>query len=186
MIIPFLSEPPKLYAIEVHVILLCLKELVVEVNVVFTSLRKLTRGQQQFDEQLVQFLCRIEVIDVAGLFRCLRYVLRCQFLYAAQHCVRAWDTGLRTLRKSVLQVQVEVFHTVTTAAEHGEDGPYNLAILITCQRATKSQMGVYHRGQDRVEFVQNKKYSAKSGDFSDFCCIFAMSLMIFACLDLQH
>ena len=120
--------------------------------------------------QLVQFLCRIEVIDVAGLFRCIRYVLRCQFLYAAQHCVRAWDTGLRTL----------------PAAEHGEDGPYNLAILITCQRATKSQMGVYHRGQDRVEFVQNKKYSAKSGDFSDFCCIFAMSLMIFACLDLQH
>ena len=58
MIIPFLSEPPKLYAIEVHVILLCLKELVVEVNVVFTSLRKLTRGQQQFDEQLVQFLGR--------------------------------------------------------------------------------------------------------------------------------
>ena len=49
--------------------------------------------------QLVQFLCRIEVIDVAGLFRCIRYVLRCQFLYAAQHCVRAWDTGLRTLRK---------------------------------------------------------------------------------------
>ena len=28
-------------------------------------------------------------------------MFRCQFLYAAQHCVRAWDTGLRTLRKSV-------------------------------------------------------------------------------------
>ncbi len=59
-------------------------------------------------------------------------------------------------------------HTVTTAAEHGEDGTYNLAVLIANQSAAKSQMGVYHRGQDRVEFVQNKKYSAKSGDFLRF------------------
>ena len=36
-------------------------------------------------------------------------------LFAAQHCVRAWDTGMRTLGKNVLQIQVEVFHTVTTA-----------------------------------------------------------------------
>ena len=110
------------------VILVRLKELVVEINVVCSALRKLSRCQQQLDEQLVQFLRRVEVIDVAGLFRCIRYVLRCQFLYAAQHCVRAWDTGMRTLGKNVLQIQVEVFHTVTTAAEHGEDGTYNLAV----------------------------------------------------------
>ena len=42
----------------------------------------------------------------------------------------------------VLAIGVEVFHTVSTAAEHGEDGTYNLAVL------------------------------------SDFCCTFAMSLMI--------
>ena len=44
----------------------------------------------------------------------------------------------------------------------------------------------YHRGQNRVKFVKNEKYSAKSSDFLRFCCTFAMSLMIFACLDLQH
>ena len=45
---------------------------------------------------------------------------------------------------------------------------YYLAVLIAYQPTAKSQMGVYHRGQDRVEFVQNKKYSAKSGDFLRF------------------
>ena len=47
-------------------------------------------------------------------------------------------TGMRTLGKNVLQIQVEVFHTVTTAAEHGEDGTYNLAVLIANQSAAKS------------------------------------------------
>jgi hypothetical protein len=31
-----------------------------------------------------------------------------------------------------------IFHTVTTAAEHGEDGTYNLAVLIANQSAAKS------------------------------------------------
>ena len=65
------------------VVLLCLQELMVEVHVVPAAFRELPGGQQQLDEQLVQFLRRVEVIDVAGLFRCIRYVLRCQFLYAA-------------------------------------------------------------------------------------------------------
>ena len=50
------------------VILLRLKELVVEVHVVLASLRELPCGQQQFDEQLVQFLRRVEIIDVTRLF----------------------------------------------------------------------------------------------------------------------
>ena len=53
------------------VILVRLKELVVEINVVCSALSKLSRCQQQLDEQLVQFLRRVEVIDVAGLFRCI-------------------------------------------------------------------------------------------------------------------
>ena len=61
-----------------------------------------------------------------------------------------------------------------------------LAILIACQRATKSQMGVYHRGLDRVEFVQNKKYSAKSADFLRFLLYLCHVIDDFACLDLQH
>jgi hypothetical protein len=47
-------------------------------------------------------------------------------------------------------------------------------------------VGVDYRGKNTVKSVQNKKYSTKSGDFLRFCCIFAASLMIFACLDLQH
>ena len=35
---------------------------------VLTSLRELACGQQQLDEQLVQFLSRVEIIDVARLF----------------------------------------------------------------------------------------------------------------------
>ena len=75
---------------------------------------------------------------------------------------------MRTLGKNVLQIQVEVFHTVATAAEHGEYGPYNLAVLIACQRTAKPQVGVDYRGQNTVKFVQNEKYSAKSGDFLRF------------------
>ena len=53
------------------VVLLCLKELVVEVHVVPAAFRELPGGQQQLDEQLVEFLRRIEVIDVARLLRCI-------------------------------------------------------------------------------------------------------------------
>ncbi len=42
----------------------------------------------------------------------------------------------------------------------------------------KSQVGVDYRGKNTVKSVQNEKYSAKSEIFSDFCCTFAMSLMI--------
>ena len=75
---------------------------------------------------------------------------------------------------------------MSTAAEHGEYGTYNLAVLIAFQRAANSQMGVDYRGQNTVKFVQDEKYSTKSGDFLRFLLTFAMSLMIFACLDLQH
>ena len=42
----------------------------------------------------------------------------------------------------------------------------------------KSQVGVDYRGQNTVKFVQNEKYSAKSGDFLRFMLTFAMSLTI--------
>ncbi len=37
-------------------------------HVVLASLRELPCGQQQLDEQLVQFLSCVEIIDVARLF----------------------------------------------------------------------------------------------------------------------
>ena len=85
---------------------------------------------------------------------------------------------MRTLGKNVLQIQVEVFHAIAATEEHGEYGPYNLAVLIAYQRTANSQMGVDYRGQNTVKYVQNEKYSTKRVIFSDFCCTFAMSLMI--------
>ena len=70
--------------------------------------------------------------------------------------------------KHILQIQVEVFHAVATTAENGEDCPYYLAVLIANKLTAKSQVGVDYRGQNRVEFVQNEKYSTKSGDFLRF------------------
>ena len=37
-------------------------------------------------------------------------------------CADTWNTCMRTLGKHVLQIQVEVFHTVAATAEHGEYG----------------------------------------------------------------
>ena len=43
-----------------------------------------------------------------------------------------------SLGKHILQIQVEVFHAIAATAEHGEDGTYNLAVLIANQSAAKS------------------------------------------------
>ena len=83
-----------------------------------------------------------------------------------------------TLGKHILQIQVEVFHAVAATAENGEDVPYYLAVLIAYQLTAKSQVGVDYRGQNTVKFVQNEKYSTKSGDFLRFLLTFAMPLMI--------
>ena len=57
---------------------------------------------------------------------------------AEQHRVCTWNTRMWTLGKHILQIQVEVFHAVATTAENGEDGPYNLAVLIAYQLTAKS------------------------------------------------
>ena len=61
-----------------------------------------------------------------------------------------------------------------------------LAVLIAYQLTAKSQVGVDYRGQNRVEFVQNEKYSAKSSDFLRLYLYFCHVIDDFACLDLQH
>ena len=67
---------------------------------------------------------------------------------------------------------------VATTAENGEDGPNYLAVLIANKLTAKPQVGVDYRGQNTVKYVQNQKYSAKSGDYLRFLLTFAMSLMI--------
>ena len=96
------------------------------------------------------------------------------------------NTRMWTLGKHILQIQVEVFHAVATTAENGEDGPYNLAVLIANKLTAKSQVGVDYRGQNRVEFVQNEKYTTKSADFLRFLLYLCHVIDDFACLDLQH
>ena len=75
---------------------------------------------------------------------------------------------------------------VATTAENGEDGPYNLAVLIAYQPTAESQVGVDYRGQNTVKYVQNEKYSAKSADFLRFLLYLCRVIDDFACLDLQH
>ena len=48
------------------------------------------------------------------------------------------------------------------------------------------QVGVDYRGQNMVKFVQDEKYSTKSGDFLRFYAYFCHVIDDFACLDLQH
>ena len=55
-----------------------------------------------------------------------------------------------------------------TSEEHGEYGPYNLTVLIARLSTTNTKVRVYNRGQKPVKFVQNEKYSAKSGDYLSF------------------
>ena len=45
-------------------------------------------------------------------------MIPCQFLNATQHRVGTGDTGMRTLGKHVLQIEVEVFHAVAATAEN--------------------------------------------------------------------
>ena len=42
------------------------------------------------------------------------------------------------------------------------------------------------RGQNMVKFVQDEKYSTKSGDFLRFFAYLCHVINDFACLDLQH
>jgi hypothetical protein len=45
---------------------------------------------------------------------------------------------------------------------------------------------VDYRGQNMVKFVQDEKYSAKSGDFLRFFAYLCHVIDDFACLELQH
>ena len=52
------------------IMLLCFKELVVEVNVIPLALFQLPCGQQAIEEQCIQLVCRVEVIGLADI-RCV-------------------------------------------------------------------------------------------------------------------
>jgi hypothetical protein len=56
-------------------------------------------------------------------------------------------------------------------------------LLIAYQLTAKSQVGVDYRGQNTVKYVQNEKYSSKSGDFLRFYAYFCHVIDDFACFD---
>ena len=82
-----------------------------------------------------------------------------------------------------LGIQVEVFHAVATTAENGEDGSNYLAVLIANKLTAKPQVGVDYGGQNTVKFVQDEKYSTKSGDFLRFFAYLCHVIDDFACFD---
>lgn len=70
------------------VILLCLNELMVKVNVILLALSQLPSGQQAIEEQCVERLGRVEVIDLAAV-RCVPYVFLSQLIYGSEDGVCA-------------------------------------------------------------------------------------------------
>ena len=91
-----------------------------------------------------------------------------------------------TLGKHVLQIQVEVFHAVATTAEHGEDGPNYLAVLIANKLTAKPRWESITEDRIWSNLSKTKNIPPKAVIFSDFLLTFAMPIDDFACLDLQH
>ena len=69
------------------VVLLCLDELVAEIHVVFAAAHQLAGGEQQLDEQAVQFLGGVEIVDLARLGGRVGHVVSRKFLNGAQNGV---------------------------------------------------------------------------------------------------
>ena len=97
------------------------------------------------------------------------------------------------LGHSRYKVFAEVFDAGTATEVHAHQRADDFAVLIAEKFASKTECRVNNSAQNSVKFVHNWKNSTKRCDFlrfylylSDFICIFATSLMIFACLDLQH
>ena len=63
-----------------------------------------------------------------------------------------------------------------------------IAQLHNCTIAKAHGVRSAVRSEDRIRsnLSKTKNIPPKAVIFSDFCCTFAMSLTIFACLDLQH
>ena len=61
-----------------------------------------------------------------------------------------------------------------------------LAVLIANKLTAKPQVGVDYRGQNMVKFVQDEKYSTKSGDFLRFFAYLCHIIDDFTCFELQH
>ena len=68
------------------------------------------------------------------------------------------------MREKTARVEQNVFELLSNA--------YSFQLLqghtVPPVTSAKSQVGVDYRGQNTVKFVQNEKYSAKSGDFLRF------------------
>ena len=79
------------------IVLLCLDELVVEIYVVLAAMHHLGGGEQQLDEQAVQFPGGVEIIALARLGSYVGHVVCRKLFDGTQHGVGAWNAGAWTV-----------------------------------------------------------------------------------------
>ena len=79
-----------------------------------------------------------------------------------------------------------ILHTVASTEVDTWQRTHNLAVLIAERCAPNSQNFVDYQTHKTEKMLTHVKFSSKSNDYLKFLLIFAMSLMIFACIDLQH
>ena len=96
--------PEKLLVCEFRIILLCLYELVVEVNVIPLAL-----FQQAIEEQCVQLVCRVEVVGLASV-GCVGNVILAQFLYGSENRVGTTCAKCRVKREMVHQMRGDILY----------------------------------------------------------------------------
>ena len=94
----------KLLVCGFRIILLCLYELVVEVNVILLALFQLPCGQQAIQEQCVQLVCRVEGIGLACV-GCVGDVILGQFLCGSENRVGTTCAKCRVKREMVHQMR---------------------------------------------------------------------------------
>ena len=108
-------------------------------------------------------------------------------LYCLAVLIHLAGTAMNLNRKPLDSVRC--FHPEEAHERQRDDvlvevcSPYNLAVLIANKLTAKSQVGVDYRGQNTVKFVQDEKYSAKSGDFLRFYAYLCHVIDDFACFD---
>src|SRR5574344_835156 len=81
-----------------RIILLCLYELVVEVNIIHSAFLQLPRRKQAVKEQRIQIVCRVEVVSLARV-GCVGNVVLSQFLYRPEYGVCATGAKCRVKRE---------------------------------------------------------------------------------------
>ena len=99
----------KLLVCEFRIILLCLYELMVEVNVIHSTFLQLPRRKQAIQEQCIQLVCRVEGIGFACV-GCVRNIILGQFLYGSENSVGTTCAKCRVKREMAHQMRGDILY----------------------------------------------------------------------------